>query len=73
LVRDGKNGIIVEVEDTAGIVSAVERIMGDKRFAEELSSNGVRTAADYDWSRIAAQYEEKLYRRVLATPAMQQA
>lgn len=70
VIQDGQNGILVDIEDTAALVAAVQRIINDKGFARVLALAGMETASNYDWTRIAAQYEEKLYRRVLGSRAL---
>jgi glycosyltransferase involved in cell wall biosynthesis len=54
IVRDGNNGILVAPRDTAAIVQALERLIGDRSYLEQLRRKAYETAQNYSWQKIAA-------------------
>ncbi|WP_254721858.1 glycosyltransferase family 4 protein [Kovacikia minuta] len=67
MVRDGQDAIVIPCRDTEAIVQAVERLIGDRPYLEQLRRNAYTTAQRYSWSRIAqdtlALYEKARYLR----------
>ncbi len=67
IVRDGHNGILVPARDSQAIEQALERLVTDRPYLEQLRRNAYATAQHYSWERIArdnlAFYEEALCQR----------
>lgn len=55
-VRDGIDGIIVPPCDPSALVSAIERIVGDRTLREAMSRNAKARAAEFTWDK----YESRL-------------
>lgn len=66
-VRDGDNGILVPPRDTSAIEVALERLVTDRLYLDQLRRNAYATAQDYSWERIARDtlgfYEEAIRER----------
>jgi glycosyltransferase involved in cell wall biosynthesis len=58
------NGLLVPTRDSQALVDAVERLITDRRFCQELGERAQAKARNYTWDRIAARYES-LYERLL--------
>ena len=65
LICNRANGFLSEVEDTDGLAGSVSRVLESPEVARKLSLNGVMTARDYDWSKIAARFHNEVYRPLL--------
>ena len=67
VVRDGDNGILVPPRDTRAIVQALERLICDRPYLEQLRRNAYTTAQNYSWPSIAKNtlrlYEKALYQK----------
>ncbi len=67
IVPDGHNGILVPPRDSQAIEQALERLILDRPYLEQLRRNAYATAQHYSWERIArnnlAFYEEALSQR----------
>ncbi len=74
VVRDGLEGFIVPIRSSEAIVSALERLDGDRALLAELSANAVQRAADFDIAsygrrlRMALRYAGNLHRGALPAP-----
>jgi glycogen synthase len=65
-VVDGKTGVLVEPGNAAAIAEAVNGLLGDRKRAAELGTNGRRRVEErFAWPRIAQQTAE-LYRELVA-------
>ena len=53
VVRDGDNGILVPPRDTQAIVQALERLICDRPYLEQLRFSAYATAQNYSWQSIA--------------------
>ncbi|MEG4352947.1 glycosyltransferase [Microcoleus sp. LAD1_D3] len=49
VVRNGDNGILVPPRDTLAIENAVERLITDRPYLENLRRNAYATAQKYSW------------------------
>jgi glycosyltransferase involved in cell wall biosynthesis len=67
LLRDGQNAIIIPPRDCQAIEQALERLILDRLYLEQLRRHAYATAQLYSWSRIAndtlALYEEALCKK----------
>ncbi|MBD2017735.1 glycosyltransferase family 4 protein [Microcoleus sp. FACHB-53] len=67
IVRNGYDAITIAVRDSAAIEQALERLIGDRQYLEQLRRNAHATAQRYSWTRIAREnlsfYQEALSQR----------
>jgi glycosyltransferase involved in cell wall biosynthesis len=65
IVRADINGLLVAPRDTAAIIQALERLIGDRAYLEKLRRKAYETAQNYSWKKIAATtielYEQAKY------------
>ena len=55
-VDDGNSGLLIDGSDIAAITNAVVRILSDALLAKQLSTGGIRWAAQHDWQSTAEQF-----------------
>ena len=60
LVRDGLNGLLVDVDDVDALVAAVERVHSDRELRARLRAAGRETAEAYAEERLDARWAELL-------------
>ena len=60
LVVDGVNGILVDVDDPAGLAAGLARIHGDRTFVAELRAAARRTAEENSHAALAPRWEALL-------------
>jgi glycosyltransferase involved in cell wall biosynthesis len=65
VIKNNKNGCLVDVEDRNAIFKNACNIIDNTELQNILISNGLATAKDYEWSNIANQYYEKMYKELL--------
>ncbi|KAM3096677.1 glycosyltransferase family 4 protein [Phormidesmis sp. 146-35] len=67
IVTDGVNGVLVQPRDSEAIVQALEELISDRDYLEQLRRNAYATAQNYSWQEIAtttlALYETAKYRK----------
>jgi glycosyltransferase involved in cell wall biosynthesis len=61
IIRDGKNGFIVEGEDPGPIARRIEAILADRERLNDVAGEALRTAERHSWPAIARRYHA-LYR-----------
>ncbi|HSS21525.1 MAG TPA: glycosyltransferase family 4 protein [Pyrinomonadaceae bacterium] len=66
-LRDGDNGLHIRRE-AGDIAAKLDRVLGDPQLRKRLSDNGLATAKNYAWNKIAKQYLA-LFDEVLAEKA----
>ena len=64
VIIDGENGFIVEVEDVKALTQRALQILDNESMRRDMISMGLKTVEQYDWSIIAKQYQEKLYKEI---------
>jgi glycosyltransferase involved in cell wall biosynthesis len=62
VVRDGINGLLVPLGDTAALADAVRRFFGDEALRKRLRANAAPSVDDYAPERVFARLEETLRR-----------
>ncbi|MDX6465118.1 MAG: hypothetical protein QOI27_158 [Gaiellaceae bacterium] len=62
VVRDGENGLLVEVGDTPALTDALRRFFADPALRARLAAGAVPSVADYTPERVFARLEEILER-----------
>jgi glycosyltransferase involved in cell wall biosynthesis len=67
IVQDGHDAIVVPLRDTQAIEQALERLITDRAYLDQLRRNAYATAQKYSWQRIAQErltvYEKELAKR----------
>jgi UDP-glucose:(heptosyl)LPS alpha-1,3-glucosyltransferase len=54
-LRDEENGLFIK-RDGQDIAQKLDRVLGDAELRARMRSNGLKTAANYSWDKIAQQY-----------------
>jgi len=55
-VTDGVTGLLVDPEDSDGLVRALKRLRDDPETAASLATTGRETVGQYTWARVASTY-----------------
>jgi glycosyltransferase involved in cell wall biosynthesis len=56
-VKDGEDGLLFDIDDVAGLVSALRRLMGDSALAEKMTARGFdRFGAEFSREKTVASY-----------------
>jgi glycosyltransferase involved in cell wall biosynthesis len=56
IITQGKNGILFEPDDANALPEALLSLSQDSDLRKKLSSNALKTAANYSWEKIAKKY-----------------
>jgi glycosyltransferase involved in cell wall biosynthesis len=52
-VRDGETGLVVDPDDPAAVVAALQRLLGDQLLARRLGQGGRKAIETfYNWDRV---------------------
>lgn len=62
IVRDGYDAIVIPCRDREAIIYALEKLIGDRAYLEQLRRRAYQTAQSYSWSQIA-QHNLALYEK----------
>ena len=65
LIKQGVNGFITEIEDIDQLYQYSNDILKDKELREILIKNGIKTIQEYTWEKVAKQYYQKIYKKLL--------
>jgi len=65
VVRDGYDALVIPLRDQAAIEQALERLISDRPYLEQLRQNAYHTAQNYSWLN-AAQKRLSLYTHAIA-------
>lgn len=65
IIRDGKNGILVPLDDAERTAKMVVKLLKNKHLAQELSVNAKVTSADFSVCQMTKRHEE-IYRQLLS-------
>lgn len=63
VIRNGKNGILIEKRNYSQLANAIIKILDDKTYAQRISTLARKTAKRYDWGNIADMFVS-LYRSI---------
>jgi len=63
VISNGKDGLLVEPKDPVALAAAIERILGDRAFAQRLGDEGAAKANGFSWNVQAAKYDV-LYKKI---------
>jgi glycosyltransferase involved in cell wall biosynthesis len=61
LLRDGENGMLVDVDDVDTMVSRASELLENKSLQKRLTAQGKTDVKRYDYSVLAQQYWDKIY------------
>ena len=64
MVRDGKNGLLVEAGDAAALAHAIDRLLGDAKLRQRMSKAALRDAPNYSIAN-SVRRTVLIYRRLL--------
>lgn len=64
-IKEGYNGLLVEVEDVEMLSEKASKILDDEKLAKEIAKNGLETVKEYSWEKIAKRYYEIIYKQFL--------
>ncbi len=53
-IRDGKNGLLFEPQDSRSFGQALTRLVSDVELQHQLGQQGQRDVADYDWENVVS-------------------
>jgi glycosyltransferase involved in cell wall biosynthesis len=59
-IVDGKNALVVAVDDLSAAVAALRRLQSDRKLLSELKAQAKATAAIYSWNKMAEKMESAL-------------
>lgn len=65
IIKDGYNALLAEVDDVKMLSENALKIIKNKNLANQLANNGFNIIEDYSWERIAKEYYEKIYSKLL--------
>ncbi len=57
LIRDGENGLLVDIGDKDGLVQAFEKLLSHQELREKIGKEGQKLAAKFKMDTIVAQWE----------------
>ena len=62
LIRDGENGLLVDIGDTDGLAQAFEKLLSNQELREQLGQEGQKLSAQFKTDTIVDQWEELVHR-----------
>lgn len=62
VIRDGENGLLVDIGDEAGLAAAMGKLADDDGYRKRIAAEAKRTAAAYDKEKVAQQWMQLLRR-----------
>jgi glycosyltransferase involved in cell wall biosynthesis len=68
-IQNESNGILVPVGDTEALAEAINKLLKNPEQSHRLSETGKRTAAHYDWKKVASSYT-KLYCQAIESKSL---
>jgi glycosyltransferase involved in cell wall biosynthesis len=57
IVKDGRNGLLVEPKSSSQLAAAALKLLGGKAFRKRISAANAKDAKEYDWKDVAKRYE----------------
>jgi phosphatidylinositol alpha-mannosyltransferase len=58
VVRRGREALLVPPHEPKELAAALERLLGDRELAAQMSANGVERAAEFSWPRVTAKVDD---------------
>ena len=62
LIRNGENGLLVDIGDTEGLAKAYEKLLSNQELREQLGKEGQKLAAQFKTDTIVDQWEKLVHR-----------
>lgn len=62
LIRDGENGLLVDIGDTEGLAQAFEKLLSNQELREQLGKEGQKLATQFKTDTIVDQWENLVHR-----------
>ena len=62
LIRDGENGLLVDIGDTDGLAKAFEKLLSNQELREQLGKEGQKLATQFKTDTIVDQWEKLVHR-----------
>lgn len=60
IVNNNENGVLIPMNDENALISAIERIINDKDFADKISKNGTHVVDDFNTEKVCKEWEDYL-------------
>lgn len=60
IIEDNVNGFLCEIEDVDGLATKVDALISDQQLNEKVTANGLKTAKEYSWNKIADIFIKKI-------------
>jgi len=57
IIKDGETGLLVSSDDADAAADALKKLLEDTSLLQKLAEEGKKNAQNYDWSKIAKEYE----------------
>ena len=64
LIEDGKNGMIINLDNPKQLVDSINTLLEDKKLRKKLGSNARKRAEELSWENIAKEYV-KVYKKLI--------
>ena len=64
LIRDGENGLLVDIGDTEGLTQAFEKLLSNQELRAQIGKEGQRLATKFKTDTIVDQWEEIIIKHV---------
>lgn len=64
VIENGKNGFLVDIDDTTGMTNYALDILNDESLATSLRHEGIKTAKKFSWDIIVEKFYNEIYRRL---------
>lgn len=65
IIEHGKNGLLVDIEDVAGLADGADRLISDHEARARIATEGRRLAERHDWRHIGIRYADEVYSPLL--------
>ena len=65
VIQDGVNGMLADVDDRAGLLEKSLEVIENWTTAKTMVMNGIWTAKNHSWKKIAERYYNEIYSRLL--------
>ena len=60
IIKNNENGILIPMNDKEALISAIEKIINDSKFAKKISENGTKIVDDFETTKVCKEWEEYL-------------
>lgn len=60
MIRDGRNGFLVEVGNYGGVVYRIKQLLNDNQMQAQMARNAIESAKEFSWEKSAKELERVL-------------